>query len=352
RGALVALSGGVDSAVTALRLVEQGRTLEAAMVRLWPGEDERSCCSPGALQRARRVAAAAGIPFHVIDSEHDFVAHVVEPFVGGYLAGETPNPCVACNPRRLAALVNLAEKLGLARVATGHYARLAWIRDEPYLARAADRAKDQSYMLWAVPPDVLARLEFPLGDLTKAEVRAAAAAAASPVAAQSESQEVCFAVHGYHAFLEQRGVGALPGAIVDSSGSVLGEHQGHWRYTIGQRRGLGVVAPRPLYVLERRAAVNEVVVGGAGELEVREVSVRELLDRGLGEGSDVSVQLRYRSAAVPVVRVERRAGRAAVIHLKGPFAGVAPGQSAVFYRDDVVVGGAVIAAQPKVPQGV
>jgi tRNA-specific 2-thiouridylase len=342
----------VDSAVTALRLVDQGRTLQAAMVRLWPGEDERSCCSPGALQRARQAAAAAGIPFHVIDSEREFAAHVVEPFVGAYLAGETPNPCVACNPRRLAALVKAADKLGLGRVATGHYARLVWRHGEPYLARAADRAKDQTYMLWAVPPDVLARLEFPLGELTKAEVRAAAVAAASPVAAQPESQEVCFAQDGYRALLEQRGVQALPGALVDRSGRTLGEHQGHWRYTIGQRRGLGVAAPRPLYVLERRAAANEVVVGGCAELEVREVSVRELVDRGLGKGTDVSVQLRYSSAAVPVLRVERAAAGGAVIHLLRPFAGVAPGQSAVFYRDDVVVGGAVIAAQPFALQGV
>lgn len=322
------------------------------MVRLWPGEDERSCCSPGALQRARQAAAAAGIPFHVIDCEHDFAAHVVEPFVGSYLAGETPNPCVACNPRRLAALVKVADKLGLARVATGHYARLVWSHGEPYLARAADRAKDQTYMLWAVPSDVLARLEFPLGELTKAEVRAAAAAAESPFAAQPESQEVCFATEGYRGFLEQRGVEALPGAVVDTSGRILGEHQGHWRYTVGQRRGLGVAAPAPLYVIERRAAANEVVVGGCAELEAQQVSVRDLIDRGLGEGADVSVQLRYRSAAVPVIRVDRRAAGGAVIHLLRPFSGVAPGQSAVFYRDDVVVGGAVIALQSFALEGV
>ena len=322
------------------------------MVRLWPGEDERSCCSPGALQRARQAAAAAGIPFHVIDGEHDFVAQVVEPFVDSYLAGETPNPCVACNPRRLETLVKAADRLGLAGVATGHYARLVWRRGEPYLARAADRAKDQTYMLWAVPPDVLARLEFPLGELTKADVRAAAAAAASPVADQPESQEVCFATDGYRGFLEQRGVTALPGALVDRSGRILGEHQGHWRYTVGQRRGLGLVAPRPMYVLERRATANEVVVGGGEELDVRQVSVRALVDRGIGEGVGVSVQLRYRSAAVPVASFERQAPGAAVIHLLRPFAGVAPGQSAVFYRDDVVVGGAVIDVQPLALQGV
>ncbi len=149
--ALVALSGGVDSAVAALKLIDEGRTLETATVRLWPGGDGRSCCSPGALQRARQTAAWLGLPHHFVDREAEFEAEVVAPFVAAYLGGETPNPCVDCNPRRLAALVGLADELGLARVATGHYARLVWRDGEPYVARGADPAKDQSYMLWAVP---------------------------------------------------------------------------------------------------------------------------------------------------------------------------------------------------------
>ena len=334
----------MDSAVAALKLIDEGRTLETATVRLWAGGDRRSCCSPGALQRARQTAAWLGLPHRFVDGEADFEAAVVAPFVASYLGGETPNPCVSCNPRRLAALVGVADELGLARVATGHYARLVWRDGEPYVARGADPAKDQSYMLWAVPPQVLARLEFPLGATTKRTTRAVAEAAGLPVAAEPESQEVCFAVEGYRRFLDERGVEPRAGAIVDRHGAVLGTHGGHWRYTIGQRRGLGVSAAEPLFVLERRAATNEVVVGRRAELDVREVAVRDLVDRGLGDGDGLLVQLRYRSPAVPVAALERLSADRAVLRLAEPFAGAAPGQSAVFYRDAVVVGGGVLSA--------
>jgi tRNA-specific 2-thiouridylase len=249
---------------------------------------------------------------------------------------------VTCNPGRLAALVGLADELGLARVATGHYARLVWRDGEPYVARAADRAKDQSYMLWAVTPQVLARLEFPLGESTKAETRAAAEVAGLPVAGEPESQEVCFAVDGYRRFLDERGLELRSGAIVDRDGAVLGTHQGQWRYTIGQRRGLGVSSTEPLFVLARRAAENEVVVGRRDELDVPEVTVRDLVDRGLGDGDGLLVQLRYRSPAVPVAALERLGAERVLVRLAEPFAGAAPGQSAVFYRDAVVVGGGVL----------
>ena len=333
----------MDSAVAALKLIDEGRTLETATVRLWAGGDRRRCCSPGALQRARQTAAWLGLPHHFVDLEAEFEAAVVAPFVASYLGGETPNPCVRCNPRRLAALVGCADELGLARVATGHYARLVWRDGEPFVARGADADKDQSYMLWAVPPEVLARLEFPLGETTKRETRAGAEAAGMPAAAAPESQEVCFAVSGYRRFLDERGVRPRAGAIVTTDGAVLGTHQGHWRYTIGQRRGLGVSSTEPLFVLARRAAENEVVVGRRHELEVREVAVRDLVDRGLGDAAGLLVQLRYRSPAVPVVALELRGAARAQVRLGEPFAGAAPGQSAVFYRGDVVVGGGVLA---------
>ena len=333
----------MDSAVAALKLIDEGRTLETATVRLWAGGDRRSCCSPGALQRARQTAAWLGLPHHFVDREAEFEAAVVAPFVAAYLGGETPNPCVRCNPGRLAALVGLADELGLARVASGHYARLVWRDGEPYVARGADRAKDQSYMLWAVPAQVLARLEFPLGETTKRETRAAAEAAGLPVAGEPESQEVCFAADGYRRFLDERGVQPRAGEIVAQGGAVLGTHRGHWRFTIGQRRGLGVSSSRPLFVLARRAATNEVVVGGRHELDVREVAVRDLVDRGLGDGDGLLVQLRYRSPAVPVAALERRGTTRVVVRLGEAFAGAAPGQSAVFYRGDVVVGGGVLA---------
>jgi len=332
----------VDSAVAALKLIDEGRTLETATVRLWAGGDERSCCSPGTLQRARQTAEWLGLPHHLLDREFEFEAAVVEPFVAAYLGGETPNPCVSCNPRRLAALVGLADELGLARVATGHYARLVWYDGVPYVARGADLAKDQSYMLWAVPAEVLARLEFPLGETTKRETRAAAEAAGLPAAAAPESQEVCFAVDGYQRFLDERGVRPRAGAIVDRDDAVLGTHQGHWRYTIGQRRGLGVSSTEPLFVLARRAAANELVVGRRRELDVREVTIRDVVDRGLGDGDGLLVQLRYRSPAVPVAALERLGAERVLVRLGEPFAGAAPGQSAVFYRDAVVVGGGVL----------
>jgi tRNA-uridine 2-sulfurtransferase len=331
----------VDSAVAALKLVEEGRTLETATVRLWPGTDRRSCCSPGALQRAKATAAWLGVPHHLVDREAAFEGTVVEPFVRSYLSGETPNPCVLCNPMRLAALVAVADDLGLARVATGHYARLVWRDGEPYVARGADRAKDQAYMLWAVPPEVLARLEFPLGASTKAATRTAAGAAGLPTAGEPESQEVCFAVEGYRPFLEERGVAAEPGDVVDEAGHTLGRHEGHWRYTVGQRRGLGVPGG-PWYVLGVDAVRNRVVVGPQSRLGRREVVLRGVVDRGLEGPGELQVQLRYRSPAVPVEALQPAGAGGRRLRLREPFDGVAPGQSAVFFRDDVVVGGGFI----------
>ena len=250
---------------------------------------------------------------------------------------------MACNPGRLAALVGLADELGLARVATGHYARIVWRDGEPFVARGADRVKDQSYMLWAVPAGVLARLEFPLGDMTKSETRAAAERAQLPSAAEPESQEVCFAVDGYQRFLEERGVVAERGPIVSSDGAELGTHEGQWRYTVGQRRGLGVSAAAPIFVLERRAAGNVVVAGPREALLRAEVPLRGVVDRGMGDTAGLQVQLRYRSPSVPVAALERHSRDRVTVFLEEPFAGVAAGQSAVFYRDGVVVGGGLIA---------
>ena len=324
--------------------MDEGRTLETATVRLWPGEDRRSCCSPGALQMAARTASHLGLSHHVLDREREFAADVVEPFVAGYLAGETPNPCVVCNPGRLAGLVGLAEELGLARVATGHDARIVWRDGEPFVARGADPVKDQSYMLWAVPPDVLARLEFPLGDMTKSETRAAAERAQLPSAAEPESQEVCFAVEGYQRFLEERDVAARQGPIVTRDGAVIGTHEGQWRFTVGQRRGLNVSASQPLFVLERRATGNVVVAGAREELLRDEVLLRGVVDRGLDDPAGLEVQLRYRSPAVRVAGLELHSHKRATVRLDKPFAGVAAGQSAVFYRGDVVVGGGLVTA--------
>ena len=349
---LVALSGGVDSAVALLRLAAAGRRVEAAIAKLWPGDDPRSCCGPTAIARAQAAADAFGVRLHVLDEQARFARTVVEPFVAAYLAGETPNPCVRCNPERLAALVGLADERGLARLATGHYARLVtragepWDGggEEPYLARAVDRAKDQSYMLAAVPPTLLARLEFPLGDMTKAETRSAAREAGLTAAEQPESQEVCFALEGYRAFLEEQGVKPLPGPIVDRRGRVLGEHDGHWRFTIGQRRGLGVAAARRLYVIGLDPAGNRVVVGGAGETLRRRLLLRDVtwLDApGRGSlGALVQIRSRHEAAAAEVVV----GVGSAEVEFVDPVTSPAPGQAAVIYDGDRVLGGGWIAS--------
>lgn len=317
--------------------------MHAVTLLLWGEGERRSCCSPDAVQRARESAQALGVSFQTLDRREEFGRDVVEPFVADYLAGETPNPCVVCNPGRLAALVDLADARGYERVATGHYARLVWRDGEPFMARGRDRSKDQSYMLARVAPETLARLDFPLGDLTKTEVRARAAAAGLTVAEEPESQEVCFAASGYRAFFCRRGVQPATGAVVDPHGQRLGTHDGQWWFTVGQRRGLGLAAPEPLYVLARRAAANEVVVGGRDKLATIDVEVRDLIDRGLGEAPGLEVQLRYKAAPVALSGLQHLGAGRLRLRLAAPFEAAAPGQAAVFYRQDVVVGSGFIA---------
>jgi len=338
--------------VAALALREAGYEVRAATVRLWPGDDERSCCSSAALSQARDSAHAIGAPHFSVNDEARFAVDVVEPFVAGYLAGETPNPCVECNPGRLARLVALADRFGAAHVATGHYARVVWTDGRPRVARGRDLAKDQSYMLWRVPETTLARLLLPLGELTKPAVRERARRAGLPVADAAESQEVCFAPGDHREFLAARGASSRGGDIVDATGRLLGRHDGCWRYTVGQRRGLGLSGAAPRYVLAIDPAHDRVVVGPAEALATRTVVLRELDDRGLGDGVGLEVQLRYRSPAVGVARLRRRPGGRALVELVEPFRGLAPGQSAVFYRDDVVVGGGVVAPPPRSRRGV
>ena len=328
--------------MAALALREAGYQVRAATLKLWPGDDERSCCSPAAVARARESAHAIGSPHFSVNDEPRFEAEVVAPFVDSYLAGETPNPCIACNPGRLRRLVLLADRFGAAWVATGHYARVVRVAGAARIARGRDRDKDQSYMLWRVPPETLERLLLPLGELTKPEVRARARRAGLPPAEQAESQDVCFAPGDHREFLAARGAPARPGEIVDRDGRVLGSHDGWWRFTVGQRRGLGVSADEPLYVLAIEPESGRVVVGPVAALVVSAVEVRELVDRGLGDGSGLVAQLRYRGAPVRVASVTKLGSDRARIELSEPFVGAAPGQSAVLYRDDVVVGGGII----------
>jgi tRNA-specific 2-thiouridylase len=344
--ALVAMSGGVDSAVAALLA---GSGAAAVTLELWsdPANDaEASCCSAHAVRLARAVAHRMGLPHFTLDLRDEFRAGVVEPFVAGHAEGVTPNPCIRCNGHvRLDAMVEFADRVGAAVLATGHYARRT---ADGLLRAAADGAKDQSYMLAAVAPATLARLRFPLGELTKPQVRALAADAGLPVAAKPDSQDLCFlAGTGKAAFLARHGAMAeQPGDLVDAAGRVLGRHRGHHHYTVGQRRGLGVAAEAPLYVLAKDAASNRVVVGPREALASRSVAVRGARLHRAGAEVD-AVKLRYRSRPVACrVAGDVSAGvhRRLQLELADPVDGAAPGQTACLLRGDVVVGYGTIAA--------
>ena len=350
---LVAVSGGVDSAVAALREREAGADVFAVTLELWsdPANDgERSCCSADAVRVARSVAQAQGIPHLTVDLRDRFRAGVVEPFLAGYAAGETPNPCIRCNGRiRIEPMVRIAEQLGATGLATGHYARTRDDGSGALLTAAADPGKDQTYMLAGLPPAVLARLRFPLGGLTKPKVRAIAAAAGLAVADKAESQDLCFlAGVGKAGFLARHGgLDDREGEVVDTAGNVVGRHSGHHRFTVGQRRGLGIAAPEPLYVLATDATTNRVVVGGEADLDTRRVRIRDatLHRPGARVGA---VKLRYRSRALacriggPEAPGPGRHDRLD-LELEAPARGPAPSQTAVLCDGDLVVGHGTIA---------
>jgi tRNA-specific 2-thiouridylase len=344
---LVAMSGGVDSAVAAHLIASAGEAI-AVTLELWadPENDaERSCCSASAVAQARALAHSMDIPHFTIDLRDEFRAGVVEPFIAGYAAGETPNPCVGCNGHvRLDAMLALAGRLGTARLATGHYARIAEAQDErgPLLRAAADPAKDQTYMLAALAPASLARLRFPLGDLRKPQVREIAAAAGLPVAAKADSQDLCFLAGTDRArFLARHGgVQDRPGLLIGSDGGVLGEHAGQHRFTVGQRRGLGLASGEPLYVLDKDAASGQVTVGRFSELRCTEVNLRSAHLHRAGARVD-RVKLRYRQrplrARLPGDPGPGRHRRLA-IELADGVDGAAPGQLACLMDGELVVG--------------
>jgi tRNA-specific 2-thiouridylase len=286
-----------------------------------------------------------GLPHLTLDLRDEFRSGVVEPWLADHAAGLTPNPCVRCNGRvRLDAMLDHADALGAARLATGHYARTT---PDGLLRAAADPAKDQSYMLAGLAPASLARLEFPLGELTKPEVRALAAEAGLPVAAKQDSQDLCFlAGTGRAAFLARHGgLSERPGAIVDAGGREVGRHAGHHGFTVGQRKGIGVAGPEPLYVLRTDAGANTVTVGRRAELATDRVRIRDAVLHRPGAEVD-SVKLRYRSPALPC-RVAGEAGSGAharlELELLEPVDGAAPGQAACLMRGDAILGWATIA---------
>jgi len=341
---VVAMSGGVDSSAAAALLVEQGHEVLGITLRVWSYEGAArcgSCCSPDDIDDARAVASKLGIPFYVADAEEVFKHRVVQPFVRSYLEGKTPVPCVACNRDvKFDFLLARARALG-ARLATGHYARIERTEGAHRLLRAADASKDQSYFLFTLGQQALSQLEFPVGGLGKSEVRAIAQRHGLPTSEKPESMEICFVPDGDYAGFVERVAGPQPaGPVVDGRGQVLARHGGIHRFTVGQRRGLGVASAEPLYVQRIDAAAGAVVVGPASGLERSEFTVLQpsWVQDTPSPDERLQVRVRHRHAGTPARVVAGDRARISV-HTEEPVRAVTPGQAAVFYRGDEVLGG-------------
>ena len=350
------MSGGVDSSVAAAMLQERGFDVTGVTMNLFslPGElcrseDLRSCCGRKAVEDAHRVAICLGIPHFIVDLRREFEAEVIADFAREYGRGRTPNPCIRCNERiKFKLFLERARRLGANSIATGHHARVTKNLSESrfLLRKGKDRAKDQSYFLYRLTQAQLARTWMPVGDLTKAEVRAIARHLGLPVAEKAESQETCFAPLGdYPGFLAGRDPRAFrPGPVLDLEGRVLGEHKGIGNYTIGQRRGLGISAPHPLYVVAINARRNAVIVGEEKDLFCRQLQASRVhwIDGGrLEKPIRVKAKIRYRHPEAEAVVVPLSPGRVRV-EFGRPQRAVTPGQSVVFYSRDVVLGGGLI----------
>jgi tRNA-specific 2-thiouridylase len=347
---LVAMSGGVDSAAAALLLQREGYRVAGATLRLYdapPGEG-RSCCSPETLEGAARWARALGIPHRLFDYREEFRRAVVDDFAAEYRRGRTPNPCVRCNRSvKFTDLLALARAMGFEALATGHYVRREY--DETasafVLRRAFDRDKDQSYFLWATPRESLPELRFPLGRLTKPEVRALVREVVAEAANRPESQDLCFVEEDSYAdFLASvLGEEAEPGPIVDEGGRRLGTHTGLARYTVGQRRGLGVAAGKRLYVKHLDAATNTVVLAEGPALAAATFTARRVnwLREPPAEPLRAHVRVRSRDAG-GAATVHPRGAEEVFVTLDEPRRAIAPGQSAAFYESDTLLGGGII----------
>ena len=349
---VLGMSGGVDSSAAAALLLEQGFDVVGITLKLWPQDcvsrAEDKCCGPQAVMDARSVAHKLGIPYYLVDEAEDFQKQVIEYFAEEYKAGRTPNPCVMCNQKlKFGNLIRRARQLGAEYVATGHFARLEQRDGRVLLKRGRDPRKDQSYFLFSLQQEQLSRAMFPLGELTKSDTREIARESQLKTADKEESMEICFVPDkDYGRFLQQAGLAEKHrGEIVDLHGRVLGHHEGIEFYTIGQRKGLGISAPKPLYVIELDAAANRVIVGEESALERDEFKVERCnwIAFETPPGSlEVTAKIRYNHPGTEATVEPAPDGRARV-KLHTPQRAITPGQACVFYDGDVVVGGGWIA---------
>lgn len=352
---LVAMSGGVDSSVAAALLAERGYAAIGATIKTFcysaiPGS-ARSCCGLEGIADARAVASRLEIPHYVFDLEREFTDDVIDDFVTEYAAGRTPNPCVRCNSyTKFRDLLRRARMLGCERIATGHYARVDRSDGSPRLLRAADRSKDQTYFLWGIDREVLERLELPVGELAKPEVRRRARELGLQTADKPESFDICFVPDGdYAGFLSNRlpvdHPAFQPGPIVTTEGETVGEHDGYCRFTVGQRKGLPGGFPEPMYVVSIDAEEHTLVIGPRAALDSTFIGVRELnwLVDDAAPGREVSVQIRHRGGEVHG-RIEELSGAEAVVRLYQAHTAVTPGQSAAIYDGEVLLGGGRLSA--------
>jgi len=348
---VVAMSGGVDSSVAAALLKRQGYEVVGMMLRLWsePGrEDSNRCCTPDSMAQARRVAAMLDIPFYVIDAKNIFRETVVQYFLDGYARGETPNPCLLCNRQiRWTFLLDHALALGAEFMATGHYVRIRKGESgKNELLRAVDHSKDQSYVLHVLTQDKLAHALFPVGEYPKPEIRRIARDFGLPTASRADSQDLCFlAGEDYRTFLRRNAGGIFkPGEIVTADGKVIGQHTGLANYTIGQRKGLGIASPVPLYVITKNATDNTLVVGAQGELGSSELTARGvnwISGKAPTDPFHADVKIRYTAKEAGAL-VTPLNGAQAKVRFDALARDITAGQAAVFYQGEVLLGGGII----------
>ena len=355
---LIGMSGGIDSTVAAILLLEQGYELVGATFRTFDSikesclAKEKGCCSVESIMDAQRMAATLGFEHHILDFRDTFREHVIGNFVSEYARGRTPNPCVLCNSHiKWGKLMQAAEQYGCDYIATGHYAQIAEHRGHMYLKNAVDTHKDQTYFLWMLTEENLRHTIFPLGGLTKTQVRQIALDHGfEALSKKEESQDICFIPNNdYRSFLAQHGVSVPQGEYVDAQGKILGMHQGYCHYTIGQRKGLGIALGAPKFVTKIDAENNRVTLGDRDDLLTTQATIADVRIHDwdwLKESPQVQARIRYKSPAVPArllpIANSPTLPEGASVHFVSPVWGVTPGQSLVMYKDNLVVGGGII----------